>query len=209
MKPVSFLKILWIVMIVVSLAGCNYPGAAPAVPQETPTTLPPSPTLPPPTEPPTPIPPTQAPTLPPPTATLAPPTAVPATPTSRPSPTQAEIKPVAGARFEGTFEGGSVVLRINSNGSAVIPKTVRIQKATCQEGKILSDILSFEPPPSFPIEDGKFAISYDNPYLYWTGTFLTPTQARGSIELRFKKEGVSCTIGPVAWMANAVDVTSP
>ena len=205
MKPVLSLKILFLAMIVVSLAGCNYPGSAPAAPEATPTTLPPTPTSPPPTELPTPVPPTEAPTLPPPTATLAPPTAVPATPTSRPSPTQAEIKPVPGARFEGAFEGGSFVLRINSIGTAVIPKTVRIQKATCQEGKTLSDVLSFEPPPSFVIEDGKFVISYDSPYLYWTGAFLTPTQARGSIELKFKKDGVSCTIGPVAWIANAIE----
>lgn len=204
MKPVSLLKTLWIVFMVISLAGCNYPGMAPAAPEASPTSLPATPTSLPPTEPPTPVPPTEAPTLPLPTATVAPPTVVPATPTSRPSPTQAEIKPVGGARFEGTFEGGSFVLRINANGSAVIPKTVRIQKATCQEGKTLSDIFSFEPPPSFPIENGKFAISYDAPYLYWTGTFLSTTQARGSIELKFKKEGVSCTIGPVAWIANAV-----
>jgi hypothetical protein len=208
MKTASYLKTITVLVIVVLLAGCNYPGGAPAAPQATPTELPPTPTEPPPTEPPTPIPPTEAPTLPPPTATLPPPPTPPATPTSRPSPTQAPIIPAAGARFEGTFEGGSFVLRINSNGTAVIPKTVRIQKANCQEGKTLSDTLSFEPPPSFPIEDGKFVISYTAPYLYWTGTFVTTTQARGSIELKFKKEGVTCTIGPVGWIANAV-LTSP
>ena len=206
MKPVSFAKILWMTLIVASLAGCNYPGAAPAAPEASPTALPATPTSPPPTEPPTPIPPTEAPTLPPPpTATLAPPTAIPATPTSRPSPTVAEIKPTAGARFEGTFEGGSMVFRINSNGSAVIPKTIKVQKASCQEGKTLSDTLSFEPPPQYEIKDGNFEISYTDPYLYWTGTFLTTTQARGSIELKFKKEGVSCTIGPVVWVASAVE----
>ena len=97
-----------------------------------------------------------------------------------------------------------MVFRINSNGTAVIPKTLRIQKAPCQEGKTLSDTMSFEPPPSFEVKDAKFEISYDNPRLYWTGTFLTPTQARGSIEFRFRKEGVTCTIGPVAWIASSV-----
>lgn len=207
MKSASLAKTICILMIFVLLAGCNYPGAAPVAPQVTPTELPPTPTEPPPT--PTEPPPTEPPPTepPPPTATMLPPTPPP-TPTSRPSPTPEPIKPTAGARFEGTFEGGSFVLRINSNGTAVIPKTVRIQKANCQEGKTLSDTLSFEPPPSFPIENGKFVISYTAPYLYWTGTFVTATQARGTIELRFKKEGVSCTIGPVGWVANAV-VTSP
>jgi hypothetical protein len=204
MKSASFLRKLCILMIVLSLAGCNYPGAFPAA-QDTPTPLPPSPTSPPPTEPPTPIPPTEAPTQPPVTPTAAPPTPVPPTPTSRPSPTVAEIKPLAGARFEGTFEGGTMVFRINANGSAVIPKTIRVQKATCQEGKTLSDTLSFEPPPQFPVEDGKFIISYDDPYMYLTGAFLSSTQARGSLELKFKKESVACTIGPVVWVAKVVE----
>lgn len=204
MKLASLTKLGYLFLVIMLLSGCNYPGMAPAALEASPTTLPPTPTLPPPTEPPTPIPPTEVPTLPPPTPTLAPPTPVPATPTLRPSPTQAEIKPVPSARFEGTFEGGSLVLRINSNGTAVIPKTVRIQKASCQEGKTLSDILSFEPPPSFPIEDGQFVISYTSPYLYWTGIFVTPTQVRGTIELKFKGEGVTCTIGPVGWVANAI-----
>jgi hypothetical protein len=204
MKSASFLKILWTVMIVLSLAGCNYPGAAPAATEASPTPLPPSPTSPPPTEPPTPIPPTEAPTLPPPTATLAPPTAIPPTPTLRATPTKAEIKPTPGARFEGTFEGGYLIFRINSNASAVIPKSIRVQKATCQEGKKMSDLLAFDPPPSFPIEDGNFTISRDT-QLYMTGTFLTPTQARGSLQIKFRKEGVTCTIGPVVWIASAIE----
>jgi len=201
MKPVSYLKTLWIIIIVATLAGCNYPGMAPAEPSVTPTTLPPTPI--PPTETFTPIPPTETPTLPPPTATLALPTQVPATPTSRPSPTPEIIKPVPGAKFDGTFEGGYFTFRINSNASAVIPKVIRIQKATCQEGKKMSDLLAFDPPPSFPIEDGRFIISRDT-QLYMTGIFLTPTQARGSLEIKFKKEGVTCTIGPVVWIASAV-----
>lgn len=203
MKSASFFRSLCILIIVLSLAGCNYPGAFPAA-QDTPTPLPPTPTSPPPTEPPTPIPPTEAPTLPPVTPTTAPPTPVPPTPTNRPSPTVAEIKPLAGARFEGTFEGGSLVLRINANGTAVIPKTIRIQKANCQEGKQLSDTLVFEPPTSFPVEDGKFTITWDTQVTI-SGFFQTPTQARGSLELKFKKESVACTVGPVNWVAEAVE----
>jgi hypothetical protein len=116
---------------------------------------------------------------------------------------------VPGAKFEGTFEGGSFVMRISSNGNAVIPKTIYIRKAPCQEGKTLSDTVSFEPPPFYTIEDGKFVISYENPYVYWTGNFSTSIQARGTLELKFKKEGVTCTIGPVGWVANAVSTTSP
>lgn len=203
MRLAPMKAVFYVLMIVLLLTGCNYPGMAPAAPEASPTTIPPTPTSPPPTEPPTPIPPTETPPPPPPTATFAPPTPVPATPTLRPSPTQAVIKPVPGARFEGTFDGGSLVLRISANGNAVIPKTVRIQKASCQEGKTLSDIISFEPPPFFPIENGKFVISISNPYVYWTGAFVTSTQARGTIELKFKGEGVACTIGPVPWVANA------
>ena len=201
MKPVSYLKTLWIVMIILSLAGCNYPGMAPA---STPTTLPPTPTLPPPTEPPTPVPPpTDTPPPPPSTATSAPPTPVPATPTSRPTATTAVIKPEAGAKFEGSFEGGTLVFRINSISSAVIPKTINVRKATCQEGKLLSTTLAFDPPPSYEIEDGKFIISRDS-QLYMTGIFTKSDEARGTLEIRYKKEGVACTIGPVVWVATAV-----
>jgi len=133
-----------------------------------------------------------------------PPTAAPPQPTSRPSPTISIIKPLAGARFEGVFEGGSLVLRINANGSAVIPKTIRVQKANCQEGKQLSDTLVFEPPTSFPVENSKFTITWDT-QVSMPGIFLTPTQARGSLELKFKKEGVACTFGPVVWVAEAVE----
>ena len=200
MKTVSYLKTLWIVLIVVSLAGCNYPGMAPAV---TPTILPPSPTSPPPTEPPTPVPPTDTPAPPPATATLAPPTPVPATPTSRPTATLAVIKPEPGAKFEGVFEGGTLVFRINSISSAVIPKTINVRKATCQEGKQLSTTLAFDPPPSYEIENGKFIISRDT-QLYMTGTFTRSDEARGTLEIKYKKEGVACTIGPVAWVATVV-----
>ena len=203
MKSASFSRILCILIITLSLAGCNYPGAFPAA-QDTPTAVPPTPTSPPPTEPPTPIPPTEAPTLPPVTPTTAPPTPVPPTPTMRPSPTVAEIKPLAGAKFDGTFEGGSLVLRINANGTAVIPKTIRIQKANCQEGKQLSDTLVFEPPTSFPVEDGKFTITWDT-QVTMSGVFLTSSEARGSLELKFKKESVSCTVGPIVWVARAVE----
>lgn len=200
MKPVSHLKILCIAMIVLTLAGCNYPGMAPAA---TPTSPSPTPTSPPPTEPPTPVPPTDTPAPPPPTATTAPPTPVPATPTSRPTPTTAVIKPEAGARFEGTFEGGTLVFRINAISSAVIPKTINVRKATCQEGKQLSTTLAFDPPPSYDIENGKFTISRDS-QLYMTGIFTKSDEARGTLEIRYKKEGVACTIGPVVWVANAV-----
>jgi hypothetical protein len=200
MKPGSYLKILCIVMMVVSLAGCNYPGMAPAA---TPTSLPPTPTSPPPTEPPTPVPPTDTPAPPPPTATTAPPTPVPATPTSRPTATTAVIKPEAGAKFEGTFEGGTLVFRINAISSAVIPKTINVRKATCQEGKLLSTTLAFDPPPSYDIENGKFTISRDT-QLYLTGIFTKSDEARGTLEIKYKKEGVTCTIGPVVWVATAV-----
>jgi hypothetical protein len=204
MKSASIRKIIYLVLIVVLLAGCNYPGAAPAAPEASPTSPPSTPTSPPPTEPPTPIPPTEAPTEPPPpTATLAPPTPHPPTPTIRPSATQVVIKPVPSAKFEGTFDGGSLVLRINSNGTAVIPKTVKVQKATCQNGKNLSTTLSFEPPPSYPIENGKFTIS-DDTRLSLTGIFETSSKMRGTLVVNFKKEGVSCTTGTVPWVASAV-----
>lgn len=202
MKSASFLKLISMAMIFVLLAGCNYPGAAPAAPQESPTPLPPTPTSPPPTEPPTPLPPTETPTLPPPTPTFVPPTLPPPTPT-RPMPTPTAVKPMAGVKFEGTFESGTLTFRTNPTGYMVVPKTIRIIKANCQEGKKLSDTLSFEPPRYFPVEGGKFTISWDS-QVYMTGTFLTPSQARGSLELKFKKEGVTCTIGPVAWTATAV-----
>lgn len=202
MKTFACLKILWITMIVVSLAGCNYPGMAPPA---TPTSLPPTPTSPPPTEPPTPAPPTDTPEPPPPTATFAPPTPAPpaATPTSRPTATTAVIKPTAGAKFEGSFEGGTLVFRINANSSAVIPKTINVRKATCQEGKQISTTLAFDPPPSYPIENGKFVISRDS-QLYMTGSFTKSDEARGTLEIKYKKEGVTCTIGPVAWVATVV-----
>jgi hypothetical protein len=205
MTSTSFQKTLCILILIASLAGCNYPGAAPVV-QDTPTALPSSPTSPPPpTELPTLIPPTEAPTLPPATPTTVPPTAAPPKPpTARPSPTVSEIKPQAGARFEGSFDGGTLVLRINANGTAVIPKTIRVTKATCQEGKKLSDTLSFEPPTSFAVEDGQFTITWGT-QVDMPGIFTSPTQARGSLELKFKKESVACTIGPVAWVAEAVE----
>jgi len=82
----------------------------------------------------------------------------------------------------------------------VVPKTIRIVKANCQEGKKLSDTMTFEPPTYFKVEDGKFTITWDT-QVTMSGVFLTPTEARGSLELKFKKEGVACTIGPVVWVA--------
>jgi hypothetical protein len=201
MKSISFLKAICIVLIILSLAGCNYPGA---LPQATPTSLPPTPTSPPPTEPPTPIPPTEAPTLPPPTEPPAPPTPIPPTPTSRPSPTPTAVKPAAGVKFDGTFDGGTLTFRTNPTGYMVVPKTIRVVKANCQNGKTLSDTLSFEPPTYYPVEDGKFTINWDSQVIM-SGVFQTSTQARGTLELKFKKEGVACTIGPVPWSASAVE----
>ena len=203
MKSASISRTLCILTIVLSLAGCNYPGAFPAA-QDTPTPLPPTSTSPPPTEPPTPIPPTEAPTLPPVTPTTVPPTPVPPTPTMRPSPTPQAIKPLPGAKYDGTFEGGKLTFRTNPTGFMVVPKTIRVDKANCQEGKKLSDTMVFEPPTYYKVEDGKFTISWDT-QLYMTGVFLTSSEARGSLELKFKKEGVACTIGPVVWVARAVE----
>jgi hypothetical protein len=109
---------------------------------------------------------------------------------------------VPGAKFEGTFEGGEIVFRTSQNGKMVIPKSVRIRKARCQEGKTYSDLIAFDPPPSFPITDGKFTITKDS-YMTMYGEFTTPNQARGTISMTLKGEGKTCTIGPVGWIAYA------
>jgi hypothetical protein len=112
------------------------------------------------------------------------------------------IAPERGAKFEGTFEGGELVFRINQIATAVIPKSVRIRKAKCKEGKTISDLLAFDPPPSYPIEDGSFSIVIGD-QLSWSGMFTTPKQARGTIRMFLKSEGINCTIGPVGWIAYA------
>lgn len=146
---------------------------------------------------PTPLPPTATFELP----TLPPPTAI---PTNTPIPTQKIVKPYPKARFDGTFNGGTLTLRISDNSNMIIPKEVRVKNGVCNEGKALSDTMNFEPPPSYPIINGKFDINYMN-IVFISGQFLNPTTAQGSIKLLLQYPGGGrCTIGPLAWKATAL-----
>jgi hypothetical protein len=112
------------------------------------------------------------------------------------------VQPLPTVKFEGTFEGGTLVFRINDKGNMVIPKEIRVKKALCNEGKTMTTLLAFDPPPFFPITDGKFTITREK-QLTVTGIFISPKQARGSIELYLLKNGKPCTIGPLTWVATA------
>lgn len=196
MKPYPLRISLITSMLVLALAACNYPAQEPT---PTATTIPPTQT---PEPSPTPIPPTDTPTMPPtPSWTVPPPPVLPtATFTAIATPT---IQPAPDVKFEASFEGGLFIFRTNDKGTYVIPKEVRIKKASCNEGRTLSDLLAFDPPPFFLITEGKFTISRDT-QLVITGVFISPTQARGSIELHLLKNGKPCTIGPVVWVASPV-----
>ncbi|MFM8321458.1 MAG: hypothetical protein ACKOC5_11135, partial [Chloroflexota bacterium] len=124
-------------LLILALAGCNYPGSpAEAAPTGAATSVttaaataaatlaPTNTSAPPPTQP---LPPSETPlpTLPP------PPTTVPPTPTNPPPPTPAEILPLARALFRGAFDGGDFTFRIHDNSHIVIPKTLNLRGAAC------------------------------------------------------------------------------
>ncbi len=204
----SRLKILSILFLVLAfVTSCNYPGAPGAV-TDTPV---PSPTIPatatqpppPPTDTLPPAPPTEALPPAPPTATQGPPppTAPPPTNTSYPTATAAPVTPVPRALFYGTFESGELTFRIHENSKIVIPKTVTIKNAACKEGGKLSDHITFEPPPFFEITGISFTMTQGT-QVSISGSFVSGTQARGTITLRLKLPNSNCTIGPLAWVAN-------
>jgi hypothetical protein len=195
MKP-FFQRFFLTGMIILSLAACNFPSQAPT---PTNTAMPPTQT---PEPSPTPIPPTETPTsAPTPSWTVPPPPVFP-TATSTTAATEA-AKPVPNARFEGVFEGGTLVFRTNDKGTMVIPKEIKVRKASCNEGKTISTLLAFDPPPFFPITDGQFTISREEQIEIF-GIFISSMQARGSIELYLLRNGKPCTVGPVTWVASAV-----
>ncbi|MBN2547680.1 MAG: hypothetical protein JXB15_00870 [Anaerolineales bacterium] len=198
MKSNPILCILLTTALILILAGCNFPSAATA----TNTALPASPNSAPTATavPPTPAPPSETPTELPPTATIALPSPEPFTPEPSQTPTQTVIQPEPGALFEGTFENSILQFRISKNGQEVIPKMIRVRKASCREGGTITTLLAFDPPPSFPITDGQFVIARDK-QIYWTGIFTSARNARGSIELHLGTGGKNCTVGPVSWYA--------
>lgn len=197
-------------LLILSLTGCNLPTFGPAAtPTATVTaTLPPSPTptQPPPTETPTvpaatntpevsqPTPPAEAAPTQAPTATQPPATAV--------VPTVGVPVPVSRALFDGVFPGGRLSFRIGELSSRVIPKTVTLKGAECKEGGKLNDSISFEPPPSFVIDQGKFTMTQGDQVTI-SGQFLSSTRAAGTITLRLRGGGKACTVGPLSWTANA------
>jgi len=199
MQRHSLSTTLLILLLILPALGCNFITSVIAKPTATSTQTETS-TLPPPTETFTPEPPTAEPA----TATLTileTSTLAPDTLENTVAPTLAAIVPEAGVKFVGSFDGGLLSFRISSNSNAVIPKTLNFKKAACKEGGTISDLQAFDPPPSFLIDKGKFTISRDT--LLWTGFFTTPRQARGSVEIKLKKGGSNCTIGPIAWIAEA------
>jgi hypothetical protein len=110
---------------------------------------------------------------------------------------------MAGAKFDGTFEGGELTFRVHTNGDYVIPKSVTLRKVACNEGKALSDLITFEPPPFFEVVEGKFTM-YNGTLVTISGQFITPSTARGTISGQVKSGGKNCTFGPMAWSAEAV-----
>ena len=206
MKTYSYSIIMLVVIPALLSSGCsaiysiqNVPPTPTATFTYTPT-IPPSPTPIPPTETPLPLP-TDIPTEIPPTNTVAIPTTL---PTDTPIPTREIIYPVANAKFEGSFPGGTLTFRVGDNGKTVIPKLVALRKAECKEGKKVSDTISFEPPPVFWLDEkGNFTMTQKTQVTI-SGYFRTPTYAAGSIQVNIKNQGKDCTIGPVNWVANAL-----
>lgn len=206
MKHNPILIILTSLMLVLSISGCDVlPFVATMTPTpthtETPTPIPPSPTPAPPTDTPT-ITPTETSGVPSETLTTAPqfPTF---TPTFTKAPTKGPVTPLAKAKFQGTFTGGTLVFRTGANGLSVVPKTVSLKGATCKEGKTVSETIGFEPPTFFWVVDGKFTIVWGTEVTI-TGVFITPTRATGTISLALKTSKGKCTIGPLSWIADYV-----
>ncbi len=198
-KPKIF-RTLYILLTVISLSACNMPFIAPeptATATFTATALPSNTPLP--TN--TPVTPTETPTLAlpteTPTFTLIPPTA-----TATKIPTRASIYPIPRSFFSGTFDNGKLTFRIGTNQYLIIPKSITVKKAVCQEGGTISQTINFEPPPNYRIEDGKFTINYEG-IVVITGYFQSTTRATGTITLNLKTEK-KCTIGPLYWNASGV-----
>ena len=204
MKNKRPLQAILILVLVFSLTACNLPSSKPsATATQAATAVPPSATpLPPPTETATPEPPTATPT-----EELLPTATLPiVNPTREPSktPTKEIIKPPAHARFDGTFEYGKLVLRIDNNPAYIVPKTVTIKGAPCKEGKgKLSDSLTLEPPTYYEIVENRFYIDFGGGMVKISGEFISPLKARGTITIAVKVEGKNCTVGPYPWTASA------
>jgi len=195
--------ITFTIVLALIASGCDMPFGTSPTETPTPTAtftftpIPPTATYTsiPPTEMPTPIPPTPTATI-----TLAPPPTKVATPTKIVSPTP--VVPIPKAKFEGTFPGGSITFRTGPHGASVVPKYLILKKAACNEGGKVSDTISFDPPTFFWIMDGKFAIGWGD-VLAMSGQFTAPNKAAGSIKIVTKRNGKTCTIGPVYWNAMA------
>jgi hypothetical protein len=188
-------------VLVISLAGCNLPSARPAdTATPTATQIPPSPTPLPPTA--TAAPPTEMPTQEPPTPTKVQPTMVFPTKAPTNTPTPVVIKPAARARFDGTYDYGTFVFRIGDNPAYVVPKSITVKSAPCNEGKNRkkSDTLTLDPPTFYQVIANRFSINFGDSVII-SGEFITPVKARGTLTLKLKVDGKACTIGPYAWSA--------
>jgi hypothetical protein len=204
--------ILFFLILTISLVGCNLPTDRPATDVATATsdrpTQPPADVQPtsPPTEPPTATQelalPTETPTVELDTPTPVTPSPIPPTPTRALAPTSAQIIPVAGARFDGSFDNGRLTFRIGPNSYSVVLKTVILKQAVCNEGSKASETLTFDAPTYFQIVDSKFAI-YIGDQVTISGAFTSPTRATGTIRIKLTKGGGTCTIGPTGWVATA------
>jgi hypothetical protein len=210
-------RLLLIAALLAAALACNMPRLVIPEPTRTPApTLPASPTIPPlpvknpptPTSAPSPAPPT--PTFAPPPATAAPPTeAAAVTLTLPPSPTVIPPTPTAGypvpddrALFEGAFTGGKLTFRIGANSQTVIPKSLTLKGAACKEGGKVSTSLTFEPPPEYPISQGRFTISYDGVVTIF-GQFQSAERVLGTVSVKIIQSGGNCTFGPVPWAATS------
>jgi hypothetical protein len=178
------------------LSSCNYPGYAAEATQAIATAtetlgIPPSPMPTDTAE----APPTDTPEPPPPTDTVGPPPPTQAPPPTQvpPTATRAQITPMPGALFVGSFTGGDFTFRVHQNGWLVIPKTVTVRNAICKEGGKFSDHITFEPPPQFKVEDGKFTMTQGSQVVI-SGWFSSSTVASGTITIKIKKKGENCTI---------------
>lgn len=203
MKNKRPLQAFLILVLVVSLTACNLPSSKPsATATQAATPVPPSPTPLPPTETATPEPPTATPT-----EEVLPTVTLPIiNPTREPSrtPTMVTFKPAPHARFDGTFEYGKLVLRIDNNPIYIVPKTVTVKGAPCKEGKgKLSDSLTLEPPTYYEIVQNRFYIDFGGGMVKISGELISATKMRGSITITLKADGKTCTAGPYAWTASA------
>ncbi|MDI6696265.1 MAG: hypothetical protein QME21_14560 [Anaerolineales bacterium] len=200
MKKIQPKQILFL-LLAISLTACNYPGGNPLV-SPTPTIAPTAT----PTE--TPLPPTDTPPppptdTPPPPPTQPPPPTLPPTATATKVPTAVIVTPMPGAKFSASFTGGTFTFRINPPGRMITLKEITLSKATCSDGKNVSTHLTFEDIKYFPIENGKFTITFDRTTI--SGQFITPTTARGLISIKINANKGVCQINTLPWTASAVE----